>query len=299
MNYKDFKDYPSLIDILKNRNLIVKDEKQAIKFLEKNHYYRLSSYFIPFQHPKNSPCKDMFQDGTTFEDIVLLYNFDTDLRKFVFNYLSELEIILRAQISHIHSKQYKPFGYIQDIKSLKREMRIKDRCLYGDLIEQIDKEKKRASEDFIQHIKTKYNTDDLPLWALVEILSFGTLSKFVKLMQKTEQLDLMKFFELENIQIDVFENWIETLSYVRNLCAHHSRLWNRQFVKKFKYRKNDNFLDENVDRDKIFFAVSVLTIILKEYNIKEEFIKLLNKYPSIDKAAMGIPQNWQELNIWK
>lgn len=178
-------------------------------------------------------------------------------------------------------------------------MKIKNHFLFDDLMMQINKEKERASEDFIKHIKTKYNTDDLPLWALVEILSFRTLSKFVKLMQKTEQLDLMKFFELENIQIDVFENWIETLSYVRNLCAHHSRLWNRQFVKKFKYSENYNFLDENVDRDKIFFAVSVLTIILKEYNIKEKFVNLLNEYPSIDKTAMGIPQNWRELNIWK
>lgn len=178
-------------------------------------------------------------------------------------------------------------------------MKIKNHFLFDDLMMQINKEKERASEDFIKHIKTKYNTDDLPLWALVEILSFRTLSKFVKLMQKTEQLDLMKFFELENIQIDVFENWIETLSYVRNLCAHHSRLWNRQSVKKFKYSENYNFLDKNVDRDKIFFAVSVLTIILKEYNIKEEFINLLNEYPSIDKTAMGIPQNWRELNIWK
>ncbi|ECO3391975.1 TPA: Abi family protein [Campylobacter jejuni] len=292
MNYKDFKDYPELIQILRDRKLVIKDEEQAIKFLEKNHYYRLSSYFIPFQYPKDSPDKDIFKDGITFEDITLLYDFDTNLRKFIFNCLSELEIILRAQISHIHSKKYKPFGYIQDENSLKRCIKINDHLLFDDLIAQINKEKKRASEDFVKHIKIKYNTDNLPLWALVEILSFGTLSKFVKLMHKEEQLELMKIFALEHIQINVFENWIETLSYIRNLCAHHSRLWNRRFVKKFKYSKNCNFLDENIDRDKVFFAVSVLAIMLKEYNIKEDFINLLNKYSNIDKTAMGIPQNW-------
>ncbi|MBZ7942842.1 Abi family protein [Campylobacter sp. LH-2024] len=99
---------------------MVKNEEQAINFLKKNHYYRLSSYFIPFQYPKNSQNKDTFKNETTFEDIILLYDFDTNLRKFVFNCLSELEIILRAQISHIHSKKYKPFGYIQDENSLKK-----------------------------------------------------------------------------------------------------------------------------------------------------------------------------------
>lgn len=298
MNYKDFKDYPQLIQILKNRNLVIEDENKAIEFLKINHYYRLSAYFIPFQYSKNSDQKDDFKGNVSFEDTTALYLFDKELRNLVFSYLSELEIILRAQISHIHSKKYGPFGYIENAFSLKRELRINGNFLFYDFISQVNKEKDRASEDFIRHIKEKYKIDDLPLWALVEILSFGALSKFIKLMQKDEQLELMNFLNIASLKINVFENWIETLSYIRNLCAHHSRLWNRKLVKKFKSDKNHTFLNKEVENNRIFFAISIIAILLKDFPIKQEFENLLKKYPNIDKKSMGIPQNWTNLFPW-
>lgn len=296
MTYKNFKDYRELIDVLKARNLVVKNEVEAIAFLQKVYYYRLSAYFIPFQYPKDSENKDIFKDNVTFEDITNLYMFDRDLRNIIFHHLQDLELVLRAQISHIHSKQYEAFGYIENTNSLKRELRTKNNFLFYEFIAQINKEKARANESFIRHIKEKYKIDDLPIWALVEITSFGNLSKFFKLMQKNEQLQLLHFFNLADIRLHVFENWLECLSYTRNICAHHSRLWNRNFVLKFK--TDTNHIHNSFKNDKVSYALSVIALLTEKEMIKQDLIKLFESYPHIDKRAMGFSNNWRSLAPW-
>lgn len=297
MVYKNFKDYGELLAILKGRGLIINDESEVIDFFLKVHYYRLSVYFIPFQHPKNSDRKDIFKPNISFERIFNLYQFDQDLRNLIFIFLKDVELKLRAQISHIYTKKYGPFGYIENENSLKRNLRAKkDKNLFDEFIDQVNKTKARANESFIKHIKEKYNIDDLPLWALVEIISFGNLSKFFKLMQKDEQLEILKQFSLEKIKINIFENWLEVFSYIRNICAHHSKLWNRDFVLKFKL--DADLKELNIRNDKVFCALSVICRFLKTSGFKQELIKLFGKYPDIDLKAMDFPQNWQDLACW-
>lgn len=299
MNYKNFKDYPELIRILKDRGLVISCPNEAIKFLQKVHYYRLSAYFIPFQYSKESEQKDLFKDNPTFDDIKNLYHFDCKLRRLFFSYLETFELILRAQLSHIHAQKYNPFGYVEDRSSLRRELGgNKGISLSEEFIAQARKEQERASEDFIKHIKEKYKIDNLPLWALVELLSFGSLSKFFKLMRLDEQLEFLKFLNMEKIKVGVFANWLEVLSYVRNICAHHARLWNKRFVKKFQFDTKYNFLNQEICQDKVFFALSVLAEILKDPSLKDQFEALLSEHPHIDKKAMGIPQDWKNLTPW-
>lgn len=300
MIHKDFKDYADLITILKQRKLIIKDEQKAIDFLRSVHYYRLSAYFIPFQHPKNSVNKDIFFDGTSFEDIISLYHFDKELRQLVFNELEYIEISLRAKISHIHSKNYNPFAYIRDTNSLNRTLRTKQgKILFNDFMEQVSKEKVRANEAFIKHIKEKYHIDDLPLWALVEILSFGTLLKMLKLMHPNDKMQIMKAYELNRIHFSLFEDWLKALSSIRNICAHHARLWNREFGLAFKYpKKLPHFLNPNISNKKLFFALSIIAFINKNSSLKAQITKLLSKYPQIYKAQMGFVEKWQSLYPW-
>lgn len=298
IQYKDFKDYPELLTLLQDRNLTINDKNQAIEFLKRVHYYRLSPYFEPFQHPKGSQNQDIFKNQTTFENIQNLYLFDCELRRLIFFYLEELELILRAQISYIHAKAYQPFGYLYDLNSLKRNLKGKKKPLFNEFILHINQNKKQSKEEFVKHIPQKYNINNLPIWALVEILPFGGLSKFFKLMQNKEQIELLSFFGIKNLSLNVFENWLEALTYTRNICAHHSRLWNRNFVIKFKQAKKYPFLDSTIRTDKVFFALSVLGEILKNPQIKVDFKTLLAKYPTIPTKAMGIPSNWQNLAPW-
>ena len=228
---KAFKNTSDLLNILEKRGLSLIDRDFAFDILGKIGYYRLSAYFIPFYENK-----DYFITHTTFRDIYELYEFDRELRVVIFKYLEQIEIALRAKISNTHAKYFGAFGYLEDKNSLNREMKSNNGVLFDEFMDKIELEKSRSNEVFIKHIREKYNSDELPIWALVEILSFGALSKFYALLPKYIKKEIISSFGLI-LDIKVFQNWLIALTLVRNTCAHHSRIWNRCFTPAFKYPK--------------------------------------------------------------
>lgn len=297
MNYsKPFKEISELLEILKNRRLIINDYQFATDFLHNVNYYRLSAYYIPFYESPN-----LFKDNVRFEDICNLYEFDKELRGVVFKYLEQIEIILRTKISHNHAREYGAFGYRNDENSLNREYKIGNdntKTVYDEFMKKVEQETKRSNEVFIKHIKEKYKTNHLPIWVLSEILSFGTLTKLYTILPKDLKKEIAKSFH-ENLDIQVFDNWLLGLTVVRNTCAHHARIWNRKFTISFKYPKQiTNFLDNSVSTNQIFFALSVTLVLLKDNNLKNELNSLFNRYPNVDIGHMGFTNNWQEFKIW-
>ena len=73
------------ISLLKSRGLIIDDEIKAISFLKEISYYRMSAYFIPYQTEK-----DIFEKGTTFDQIIKTYSFDRELRLLVFSCIERI-----------------------------------------------------------------------------------------------------------------------------------------------------------------------------------------------------------------
>lgn len=294
MNFqKHSKTYQELVQVLKSRNLLVADESKAIDFLGKVHYYRLSAYFPPFQS-----IKDCFDTSTTFEDITRLYEFDMELRKFVFAYIERLEIALRAKIVQVHTQQYGALGYINNVNSLEIYKRnARGKIIYEDIKEQIEIEKQRTKERFVKHFEKKYQMQDLPLWACVELLSFGGISKLFSILKDRDQKSVLQNFGL-SLHPKPFQNWLIGLTTIRNICAHHARLWNREVGTKFVVPKKTNFLHTNVNNKKIFFALSVIAEILKDSSIKAGLQTLLAQYPAIPTKSMGIPQFWESLSPW-
>ena len=99
----------------------------------------------------------------------------------------------------------------------------------------ITKETSRSKETFVKHFRDNYDGDDLPIWMVVEIISFGTLSKLYTMLCPQIEKEILDGINLSSF---VFKNWLHVFSYVRNISAHHSRLWNRQFVIKAKIAKH-------------------------------------------------------------
>ena len=276
MNYpKPFKTISELLEILKNRGLIINDDKFASDFLYNVNYYRLSAYFIPFYESEN-----VFKSNVTFENICELYEFDKELREIIFKYLEQIEIILRTRISHTHAREYGAFGYRNDENSLNKSYKIRNnstKTVYDEFMEKVEQETNRSNEVFIKHIKEKYKTNHLPIWALSEILSFGTLTKLYTILPKILKKEIANSFH-ENLDIKVFDNWLLGLTVVRNTCAHHARMWNRKFTISFKYPKQiTNFLDNSVSTNQIFFALSVMQVLLKDNKLKDELASLFKK----------------------
>jgi abortive infection bacteriophage resistance protein len=295
---KEHKTFDKQLQLLKDRDLVISNDAYVLIKLQHINYYRLSAYFLPYQHHKNSQNKNKFLPNTTFENIIKLYYFDTELRKIIFEAIEAIEVYLRTQISYYHAEAYGAFGYL-DINNLRTKLQEEFYELHHD----IRKEKDRSKEVFIRHFKKCYNSTDLPIWSVVEIISFGTLSKLFMLLKEKEQNAVIE--NMGGVNKYVFFKWFKALSSVRNACAHHSRLWNRTLGVSFDVPRGDEkFESLRSSKNKIFFALTVIEYILTsigedEIDFKLKIKRLLQKYPSIDKNAMGFIDDWESLDIWK
>ena len=199
---------------------------------------------------------------------------------------------MRSQISFYHSKEFQAFGYL-NIDNLQNKFK-KEFNIF---------EKGRSKEFFIKHFKNVYNLENFPIWAVVEIISFGNISQFYKLLTNDIKRDVVS--EIKDINGFIFENWLHSLSVIRNITAHHSRLWNKTLGVNFIVPKKINiFTDIANSHNKIFFALTVIEYILNsigedELEFKLKIKTLLNKYPNTKIKSMGFTEDWQELEIWK
>lgn len=308
---KKHKNFYEQIELLKSKGLIIQNEQYAIEKLKQINYYRLSAYFIPLQYPKNRTNKNIFLPNTTFESVLQLYYFDRELRKIIFESMEFIEIYFRAQVAYYHAEKFSPYGYL-DINNFTTSQEFYENCLTI-----IKTETNRSEEEFVNHFSAKYKTTDLPIWALVEVISFGSLSKIYSMLKTEEQKKIVE--KIKGINNNLFKNWLHSLSVIRNICAHHSRLWNRTLGVKFEIPNKIKVFREiknpiccikekqeihNPLNDKIFFALSVIEYILicigeDEIVFKNKIKNLLKKYKTIDIKAMGFIKDWETLEIWK
>ena len=76
---------------LKNKGLQISDEQLAAQYLQKISYYRFRAYTYPFQD--NNQPNQPFITPITFEQLVALYQFDSQLRTLMFDALEKIEIV--------------------------------------------------------------------------------------------------------------------------------------------------------------------------------------------------------------
>ncbi len=295
---KKHKSFDEQLQILKQRQLNISNDSFVLTKLQHINYYRLSAYFLPFQYPKNSENKNIFLPDTTFEDILSTYYFDAELRKIIFEAIESIEIYFRTQIAYFHSLKYDAFGYL-DFVSFRENKADK----YDELQRDILKEKTRSKEFFIKHFKKKYNSVDLPIWSVVEIISFGSLSKFFMILKEEEQNQVIQ--NILGVNKVVSYKWFHALSSVRNICAHHSRLWNRTLGVSLEVPRGlESFENIKESKHKVFFALSVIEYLLTcigedEIEFKTKIKNLIKKYPKVKLESMGFIENWEQNPIWR
>lgn len=285
---KNHLSYEEQAKLLQSRNLIISNFDFAIKKLSHLNYYRLSAYFYPFFEQKDS-----FKNETTFENVLQLYYFDKELRYLIFYAIEKIEVYIRTQISFSISKNRGVFGYAD------KEI-FHDVSKHTDLLKSIKTETTRSKEIFVKEFYDKYDEEYLPVWAMVEIVSFNTLSKIFANLKESYRSQIVKELKIKPF---VFQRWLHTLTYIRNICAHHSRLWNKILAIEPMIPKNQKIF-QSLDNKKLFFVLSMIQFIFtsiddEEFYFKSELKSLLNKYPNVDRKAMGFVQNWEELEIWR
>ena len=271
------------IELLKSRGLIINDENFAKDILSNITYYRLSAYMKFFQK------YDLFSRNTTFEDIVYLYNFDKDLKSLIFENIRLVEISLRTKIC-LHMCTNYGSHWFYDKNCYKTE---KD---YYKTLEILENEKGLKKDTFIKYYSEKYSEPALPpFWMLAEVLSMGDLSKILSGINFKDVKAIARSITQDYYIAPVITNWIHVLATVRNICAHHSRLWNRELKIKFaEPQKIPEWKNNNVPNDKLYGIYFVIKLLLENHpcnNFNQQLKELFNNYDKIDYKKLGFVKN--------
>jgi len=272
--------------LLKKRGLLISDDKKALHVLEHINYYRLSAYFLPFQNEK-----DFFNSGTTLEDILYLYEFDRRLRNLLAEGLGRIEISAKTQIAYHIALRYGAFGHLRGKNfDFRRPPRSHAQWLVK-VRESVD----RSHEAFKKHFFSKYDEEkDLPIWMATELMSFGLVSQLYSGMAKHDRQDIARgYFGIDQ---RLMTSWLHTVVYIRNLCAHHSRVWNRMLgIRPLKNNRDKDW--DHVNNGKIF---GVFMLIKKMMHFQDKWdewsgklLVLLGEFPDIQVVHMGFPEDWR------
>lgn len=268
------------IQILKDRGMIINSENSAETLLSRIHYYRFSAYSLGLR--KNN----IFRPGTTFEQIYRIYKFDEILRRLFFTVIEPIEIKLRASISNYLAIKYGNVCH-------KDSSIFSDQGQHEKFLEKhnnaIDQMKEVA---FVKHHVEVYK--DLPIWAAIETWSFGMTSKLFGNLLPEDQKAIALCFGIDEFYL---AGWFECLCYIRNICAHNGRLYNRMIVKRPKLFKEDA----------TYYSIKIFPVILMLKRISQgkgatwrtfsdDLSTLVHKYSAdINLAFIGFPNNWENL----
>lgn len=299
------------ISLLKSRGLNIPNEPKALSYLQEISYYRLSAYFLSYQS-----VKDTFNEHTNFEQIIKTYTFDRELRLLVFDCIERIEVAIRTQFIYTMALNHSDSHWQDDQTHFITPYYNKIGQLinpFADFQSIISKAKTaRTPEVFIKHYIDNYHTPvNPPSWMCLELLTIGELSHLYKgLKSNSDKKRIADFFGVHHT---VFISWLHTLTYIRNICAHHSRLWNRDLaIEPEKLLKpKDKWIGKPFENNKrVFYFLCVLKYMLQRANpgnsMKDKLEKLFNRYPSVPIRFLGIPSDgkgnlldWQDEPLWK
>jgi abortive infection bacteriophage resistance protein len=213
-------------DLLAGRGLLIDDRVRCADFLAAHNYYRFSGYMRYFQKAPHDGDDD-FVPGTSFDRVRAIYETDHALRATLSEQLAKAELLLRTHTAHVIANDHGPCGaylteeFYTDASDTKPTV---DSCL---------KDIRRSREHHILHYADGDGDEHpdlsrLPVWSAVEAWSFGTLSKCI---ERGAQGNLSEAVAASiGIAKAGFAYRVRALVYVRNRCAHHSRIWDHSII---------------------------------------------------------------------
>lgn len=287
------------IQQLQNEGIKISDTLKAEQFFKHVAFHRLRTYWILFENSTN-PRK--FNPNTKLEDILNLYFFDDELRDLIFSAISKIEISLRATFSNL-SVDFNSSHFYLNCDNFTNSNTY--RTSINKVITALEKNK---DELFIAHYQSKYTQPELPpVWSISEILTIGELYYWITNLGNIKLDNIAKIYNFPTR--DIFKSMLKRLTIIRNICAHHGRLWNRKIAKeKLKQIQKNNTLkdafNKSIDSNITFYGTYcylsyMLLNIDKEYYTKlnQKFALLILKY-NINTKLMGFPDNWQHIELF-
>lgn len=287
--------FEAQVDLLIQRGMVIPDRAEAIHYLRHLNYYRLGAYWIPFEQ---NHANHTFKPGASFSEVLNLYVFDRELRLLVMDAIERIEVSIRTGWAYHLSHRYGTHAHL-DAGLFKKQWRHKGN------VDNLKKDVRRSChETFIKHLCDKYDEDLPPLWAMVEVMTFGQLSQwYSNLRHGQDRNAVAHVYDMDEINLTSF---LHHLVIVRNICAHHSRLWNREFTFTFKlprHRPKALLPSLNPGNGRKPYNTLVLLAYLMDrispgHHWKTRLFGLINNHQP-DIRAMGFPSGWEALPLWQ
>lgn len=313
--YEEFKSIDEQIEILKNKKILINDMEIVKNILLKNNYYNIINGYKDIFISTNN----LYIENTSFEEIYAIYEFDRNIRNIFLEYILKVENEIRSLVSYYFSKEYGNDNFLklnnfETYENVEVPYKTKQKQLkhIQNLIGNINKKIANSIEtkQYINHYLTKYGF--IPMWVLVNILSFGDISNFFKLMKQKQRIEIASKYNIMEFNLT---NYISILAHTRNLCAHDERLYNYKFptnksiddtyIHKFLNIKKENNRYTNGKND-LFAVIISLKILLSEEDYNKFHNKLFSRIMSLKTKlkvidindvlkVMNFPTNWNNI----
>lgn len=279
--------------LLKNRGLTFCDEENAKHVLQNVSMFRMKGYLYPLQSDK---ADHIYKPNATFEQALEMYRFDSDLRRLLFKRIEQIEVSIRTKFGEIMADATDHFWYTVPTNFSNSQN-------HAGLLNSISRELSRSDDEQIAYFFSLYTNQWPPSWMAMEVSSFGTLSLLYKCVNAgTCKRDISNYYGLRDT---VFESWIHSLVYVRNICGHHSRLWNRSLrIQPVAPRRCVYpFITRPARTNRVYFVMCMirylLNVIEPDNNFTTEIKWLFIEHPTIDKCALNFPYDWEIEPLWQ
>lgn len=287
------------ISKLESRGLVITDRLAAESFLRHFNYYRFSGYCLAFESSKHN-----FHAGVTFENVKYSSEFDSELRDMVSEALELIEINLRTGVAYYYGQKYGGFGHTSTGNF---HPKFDNQVTHSRWTEELRREAKRSKEMFVWHFQNKYSQfPDLPVWVVTEIMTFGSLARMVRGMSKADRRSIAAEY---GFSPKVFFSLVLHLNYLRNLCAHHARIWDRKMSVKSDQPLESEWQNVNaVSNQRIFSSLLLIRRLMQQNpqlqaeadRLRDRFNKIMLSPPPVQNpfSAMGLPVNWAQHPVW-
>lgn len=285
------------IQQLRARGMLIDDEDQARHYLGFINYYRLAAYWLPFEHDHATHA---FKPGTRFEQVLERYVFDRELRLLLIDAIERVEVAVRTQyayqLGHVHGAHP-----LLDASLFQPN---RGKWTYVSNRQQLQQDVASSKETFIQHLQAKYPEPLPPIWAAVEIMTLGQLSKwYANLKYRADRNRIAHAFDLDESNLTSF---LHHLAVVRNLCAHHGRVWNRELAFTFKLPAHRPAAIVNslnpAEPKKLYNTLVMLGGLLDSISPGHQWKSRLRQLITVHRipvTEMGFPPIWHEDPFWQ
>ncbi len=291
---------------LQARGMIVPDREKAEEYLSRLGYYRLSAYWYPLRDLEGSPSTpiERFKPGSSFKTAVELYVFDKGLRLQLLDVLERIEIAIRTLVA-LQIGRHDPRAH--RLPALLDQRFVQNG--HAEWLAKLDAKEASSKEEFANHFRRTYPMSRMPIWIAVELMDFGPLSILLSGMRRQDQAAIA--YKLGVPRANLLTSWIHCLANIRNICAHHARLWNRTLINQPKLPASgevphlDHIVASPYQNRRLYCACAIARYLLLEINPRTQWPGRLSQHlatfpdsPLLSTKTAGFPQDWNHLPLW-